>query len=727
MVNCVTALVMTDLSTTVPAWDRNTYERAIRWMERPPESGAAWIHEFGLSGLCVWTLLREHLRTVRSVPDDDRAKLSASLQHFQERNTGLFTDATRGTGSDSTDLTFHSDPRARATTALALLALRAVQRRPAHAVRMLEELGGAAGAVRWLGSLNWQDPYTADDVMSVLLCLVHQAEMEYRQEAFSACHRILDWIEGIQDAKTGLFALSNDTFPWGPIAASYSLLSFFSYTERPVQRIARVVDTVLSLEERDDGLARTRGTAREGLASVGLLVLAGRQSAYRSADVRPILIRTHNALLEHQLQDGSFPQEPLPFSESVLMRALGGHSHLTRTLSTLWMRVLTMTSIERAYPDHQVQADRWNSHVWPGWGYDRPTEVVSSDEQAAIVRWIRPTAYPDVRPMTPGATPTLSVVVPCYNLGRYLHEAVESVLAQTFDDFEIIIVDDGSTDRYTRLLLAHFNRPRTLIVHQENRGLAAARNEGIRQSGGRYVCCLDPDDRLRPEFFARACAILDADPAVGFVSGHFEMFDEREGVFRFESCEFPSLLVHNVAIEPAIFRRAGWEQVGGYCTTFSTSGIEDWDLWIALLEGGYRAEIIRETMWEYRIRSDQMSTGMYRPEAWQRLVQELVARHPEAYRDHLPAVVAQHARRWVELREWTHNREAAMAWWERQAGNWERLAAHRERLLLEQQARIDRLEQRLYEYEAHAGTTPGEGAVDAREGQPPDEQPGERS
>jgi glycosyltransferase involved in cell wall biosynthesis len=286
-------------------------------------------------------------------------------------------------------------------------------------------------------------------------------------------------------------------------------------------------------------------------------------------------------------------------------------------------------------------------------------------------------------------------VVPCYNLGLYVHEAVESVLAQTSQDFEIIIVDDGSTDEYTRLLLEQFNRPRTRVIHQENRGLAVARNEGIRQSSGRYICCLDPDDRLRPGFFTQACESLDGDPAVGFVSGYFEMFDEGEGVFRYDTCEFPGLLVHNRAIEPAVFRRAGWEQVGGYCTTFSASGIEDWDLWLSLIELGCRAEVIPETIWEYRIRSDQMSTGMYQPDTWGHLMRDLVRRHHHSYQANLVEVVAQHAKLWTELRRWTNNREGAIRWWQRQAGNWERIAAEQAQVVRKQQARIAALEHEI--------------------------------
>src|SRR5207248_10063202 len=92
----------------------------------------------------------------------------------------------------------------------------------------------------------------------------------------------------------------------------------------------------------------------------------------------------------------------------------------------------------------------------------------------------------------------VSVIIPCFNLGGYLDEAVESVLAQTFQDFEILIVDDGSTDEETRRVLAYYRKPRTRVVRSENRGLPAAKNLGLAHTTAPLVCMLDADDQLDP-------------------------------------------------------------------------------------------------------------------------------------------------------------------------------------------------------------------------------------
>jgi glycosyltransferase involved in cell wall biosynthesis len=289
-------------------------------------------------------------------------------------------------------------------------------------------------------------------------------------------------------------------------------------------------------------------------------------------------------------------------------------------------------------------------------------------------------------------TPAISVIIPCYNLGIYLNEAVQSVLAQTMHDFEIIIVDDGSTDEATCGLLRAFNRPQTRVVRQNNKGLPAARNQGIRQSTGRYMCCLDADDRLRPEFLEKALAVLETQPDVGFVTGYFQMFGDRTDIFRYQSCAFPEMLVYNQAVEPALFRREAWEKAGGYCETFSSSGIEDWDLWITILELGYRAEVIPEIVWDYRMRHDQMSTKMYQPDIWGRLCRDLLVRHERTYRKYMVEVVATQAARWAEIREWANARGESIIWWERESENLQRSIKEREEVIRDQQTWIGELE-----------------------------------
>ncbi len=122
--------------------------------------------------------------------------------------------------------------------------------------------------------------------------------------------------------------------------------------------------------------------------------------------------------------------------------------------------------------------------------------------------------------MTPVRAPLVSVIMPTYNYGRYIADAVRSILAQTFGDFEIVVVDDGSTDN-TPEILAGMAEPRLRVIRQENAGTPAARNRGREMAQGQYITWLDADDMWRPTFLERHLAVLEAEPSVGFSFSNF--------------------------------------------------------------------------------------------------------------------------------------------------------------------------------------------------------------
>lgn len=121
--------------------------------------------------------------------------------------------------------------------------------------------------------------------------------------------------------------------------------------------------------------------------------------------------------------------------------------------------------------------------------------------------------------MTPDPPALVSIVIACYNQGRFLGEAVESALRQTYAPIEVIVVDDGSTDRTAEVAAAYPVR----CLRQRNQGAPAARNNGFRESQGRFVLFLDADDRLLPDAVATGCAALDLHPDWAFVSGHVRL------------------------------------------------------------------------------------------------------------------------------------------------------------------------------------------------------------
>jgi glycosyltransferase involved in cell wall biosynthesis len=236
-----------------------------------------------------------------------------------------------------------------------------------------------------------------------------------------------------------------------------------------------------------------------------------------------------------------------------------------------------------------------------------------------------------------GWTPAVSVLVPCFNLGEYLPEAVESVFAQTRQDFEIIVVNDGSTEAATNALLARFRRPRTLVLNTENRGLAAARNLAIEHARGRYLCALDADDKLHPAFFERTLGLLDADPTLTFASTWLELFGAESWTWRQDRCDLPALLRECVVLTASPVRREAVLAVGGYDTSIfggRYQGHEDWDLWISLVERGYRGTIVPEVLFQYRRRPGSMYAACHRGEVRERLLHALIDKHRASYLAH---------------------------------------------------------------------------------------------
>jgi len=203
----------------------------------------------------------------------------------------------------------------------------------------------------------------------------------------------------------------------------------------------------------------------------------------------------------------------------------------------------------------------------------------------------------------------VSVVIPCYNQGSFLDEAVDSVLNQTFQDFEIIVVNDGSTDKTTTKLLATYQKPKTRIIHTENRGVAAARNLGIKESRGDYILPLDADDKIEPEFLQKCVDILENHPDISIVYCLGALFGAEKRMICASEFSARKMLLSNLVFASALFRREDWQAVGGYNSNM-TRGCEDWDFWLSLVEKGRRFHRIPEILFHYRIKDISRNASM---------------------------------------------------------------------------------------------------------------------
>jgi GT2 family glycosyltransferase len=254
------------------------------------------------------------------------------------------------------------------------------------------------------------------------------------------------------------------------------------------------------------------------------------------------------------------------------------------------------------------------------------------------------------------ASPTFSVVIPCFNQGEFLLDAVASVEASEGAAFELVIVDDGSTDPYTLEILGRLRAGGYRILAQANRGLAAARNAGIRAARGRYVLPLDADNRIRPSYLRRAAEVLDAAPEVGVVYGDAALFGERNGPWRVPDFNLDEMATGNRIDACAAFRREVWERCGGYDEDIKI-GWEDWDYWLSVAESGCQFVHLREELFEYRVQSDSMSSGLHEPKNRRRLLEFIVAKHPAVFQSRLPRMFAEKDADWLQAED----RAAALA------------------------------------------------------------------
>jgi hypothetical protein len=233
-------------------------------------------------------------------------------------------------------------------------------------------------------------------------------------------------------------------------------------------------------------------------------------------------------------------------------------------------------------------------------------------------------------------------VIACYNLGAFLDEAVASVLSQTRTDFEIIVVDDGSTDPETQALFDDYRRPHTTVVRAMHGGIAAARNRGIELARGRYLCFLDADDRLDQLYFEKAAAILDTDPSVAFVSSWLRAFGDETWEWKPERCDLQTLLSENTVLTAALVRKDVVVEAGGFDTAMPAQGDEDWDLWLTLVARGHRGVILPEVLFHYRRRLGSVSAECWHGPAHMPLAGYRVQKHSDSYRLHLRNVLMRH-------------------------------------------------------------------------------------
>lgn len=206
--------------------------------------------------------------------------------------------------------------------------------------------------------------------------------------------------------------------------------------------------------------------------------------------------------------------------------------------------------------------------------------------------------------------PKVSVIIPTYNQVCFLREAIDSVLEQTFSDFEVLVVDDGSTDNTAEVIEA-VSDLRVRYIRQDNQGQGGARNTGLSASKGEYIAFLDSDDRFLPDKLESQIHVLDDREEVGLVAGGW-VFIDAQGKNLFERHPWVALSDLGVrtwlygcpfAVHSVLVRRSWLEQVSGFDDDRQLRGTEDWDLWLRLAYAGCHMAWIKRVVCSYRIHS----------------------------------------------------------------------------------------------------------------------------
>jgi glycosyltransferase involved in cell wall biosynthesis len=208
--------------------------------------------------------------------------------------------------------------------------------------------------------------------------------------------------------------------------------------------------------------------------------------------------------------------------------------------------------------------------------------------------------------------PRVTIVVPCFNHGRYLGEALQSVVDQDYEDFEAIVVDDGSTDK-TPEVVNSFADPRIKYVSQENQGLSAARNTGIRNSSGELIAFLDADDTYHPAFLSTLLKLLAGDMKARAAYCGYQFIDECGRPLPRKECRvvapksFFSAMLDGGFLVPACFLlyRNCLDRVGLFDP--GLSGCADWDMWLRISEV-FRVIGSSRSLVKYRVISNSMSS-----------------------------------------------------------------------------------------------------------------------
>jgi glycosyltransferase involved in cell wall biosynthesis len=206
--------------------------------------------------------------------------------------------------------------------------------------------------------------------------------------------------------------------------------------------------------------------------------------------------------------------------------------------------------------------------------------------------------------------PKVSIIIPCFNSGKFIGEAMHSVdLCDSKEMTEVIIVDDGSTDNDTLVLLQAYRQAGVTVLRQDNGGPAAARNLGIANAKGNYLFFLDSDNKIRKDYISNAVRYMEADNKIGVVYGRPAFFGDAEDIrFHSQAFDMSKILVDNYIDMCALVRKSMLDSIGNFDENRIIIGHEDWELWLRAGWAEWKFYFIDKVSFDYRVRNDSLIT-----------------------------------------------------------------------------------------------------------------------
>jgi glycosyltransferase involved in cell wall biosynthesis len=247
----------------------------------------------------------------------------------------------------------------------------------------------------------------------------------------------------------------------------------------------------------------------------------------------------------------------------------------------------------------------------------------------------------------------VSIVIPAYNAAHVMTDAIASVQSQTYVDWELLIIDDGSTDHTAKVVQCYQQTdPRIHLICQSNQGVSAARNLGVEKSHGQFIAFLDADDQWLPQKLSTHLAHFDANPNLGVSFARVEIFNPDEptkvniSTARLNNLQPEHFLAENPTTTPSnwVIRRSAWDEVGDFCPEMCYSEDLEWLLRVRCTTE-WMIEGIDQVLIRYRTSSTGLSADLDRMEAgWNTLVNQAKTYAPEIVQQHFALAQAIHLR-----------------------------------------------------------------------------------